>query len=120
MDADCLVGTEFATRPQQKRHKSMTDGLSISVYYMGCLDQGPDRCFEPLKVSDKKNNNQKIFVRQNLQVSPDIIRYSISSCSIHTIIIVSYLCNHRGFLSTSSTAIGHENNVECIADKTEE
>jgi len=74
MDADCLVGTEFATRPQQKRHKSMTDGLSISVYYMGCLDQGPDRCFEPLKVSDKKpeNNNSKIFVRQNLQVSPDI------------------------------------------------
>jgi hypothetical protein len=28
---DCLVGAEFTTRPQPKRHKSMTGGSSIST-----------------------------------------------------------------------------------------
>jgi hypothetical protein len=39
----CLVGAEFTTRPQPKRHKWMTGRSSISAYYIACPDQGPDR-----------------------------------------------------------------------------
>jgi hypothetical protein len=43
------AGFEFTTRPQPKRHKSMTDGSSISAYYIACLNQvltGPYCCFQ--------------------------------------------------------------------------
>ena len=38
----CLVGAEFTTRPQPKRHRWMTGRSFVSAYYIACPDQGPD------------------------------------------------------------------------------
>ena len=44
---DCLVGAEFTTRPQPKRHKWMTGiiHLSTMIYIIACPHQGPDKAF---------------------------------------------------------------------------